>query len=90
MPRTKPLTAQSRLEQLNQQCNDILSRRLRGVRAELDETMEEFSERLDIDRQTYRRWVQRPGIIELDKLRRVARVLNLSREDWLRIGGYDA
>ena len=52
--------------------------------------MEEFSERLDIDRQTYRRWVQRPGIIELDKLRRVARVLNLSKEDWLRIGGYDA
>ena len=90
MPRTKPLTAQSRLEQLNQQCNDILSRRLRGVRAELDETMEEFSERLDIDRQTYRRWVQRPGIIELDKLRRVARVLDLSPDDWLRIGGYDA
>lgn len=90
MPRTKPLTAQAREEERNRQCNDILSRRLRSVRAEEDETMEEFAKRLDVNHQTYRRWVQRPGIIELDKLRHVARVLKLSPEDWLRIGGYDA
>lgn len=89
MPKVKPLTAQSREQERNQRCNDILSRKLRGVRAEKDETMEEFAKRLDITKQTYLRWVQRPGIIELDKLRRVARVLDLSPEDWLRIGGYD-
>ena len=87
MPRVA-LTAAQKRAQRTADGNTALLKALRRNKAEEDLKWDEVAGRLGVAPSTLQRWRQRPEIIPLCGLRAIVETIGMSKEDWLKVGGF--
>lgn len=68
--------------------NAALVRALNHHKIDTAQRWEDVAREIGTSPCTLLRWRDRPGVITLDDLRRLAAVVKMSPEDWLAVGGY--
>ena len=90
MPRVRPLTAELRQREADQQSNEVLARALRRHRVDTAVTDKELAKKLGVGTASLTRWKEDPSVMALKTARRLAHECGLTKDDWLALGGYRA
>lgn len=87
MPRVC-LTPAQRAAQKAREGDAVLRRSLNHYKIDTAQRWEDVAREIGTSPCTLLRWRDRPGVITLDDLRRLAAAVKMSPEDWLAVGGY--
>lgn len=89
MPRTKPLTSTQRRAESKAKSDEVFRDLLALYKSRNAKTDEQFAQRLGWNRGKIYRVKKDPSIYPLEEIRTAMHTLNATREDWLRLGGFD-
>lgn len=89
MPRTKPLTDTQRRAEQKSKSDEVFRDLLALYKSRSTKTDEQFAQRLGWNRGKIYRVKKDPSNFPVDEIRTAMHSLGASKEDWLRLGGFN-
>ena len=89
MPRTKPLTSTQRRAEQKKKSDEAFRDVLALYKSRNDTTDEAVADRVGCKRWKVSKMKKDPGTAYFEEIRTAMHSLNATREDWLRLGGFD-
>lgn len=89
MPRTRPLGEAKRRAEQKQNSDEAFRDVLALYKSRNKKTEEQFAERLGWNRGKIYRVKKDPSNFPLEEIRTAMHTLNVTPEDWLRLGGFN-